>query len=270
MDDTLFDFGKQLAEQAGQMALSYYGNVSGSPKGRFDLVSEADTTIESFLINEIKQRYPHHQIIAEESVQPGETTLGETCWVIDPLDGTVNFLLELPLFSVSIGLLVRGEPAAAWISDPLRSEMFSAERGIGAFLNDEPIRQTTEIAPAAPILISSDFIAWSLAQEEGGPLKTLSSTYGKVRLLGSQALHLCYVAAGRAAAAVNIECRLWDNVAGALILTELGGDFSTFNGQPWFPIADGSPVVAGAQMPCIATHRSITGTVVGMFKPFPL
>ena len=132
----------RAARQAGKLLLRYYGQVdakSVSEKGRNDFVSEVDRAAEATILEVIRKAYPHHAILAEES---GETAGNEFQWIIDPLDGTTNYLHGFPQFSVSIGLRHRGQLESAVVYDPMREEMYTADRGGGAFLNDRRIRVT--------------------------------------------------------------------------------------------------------------------------------
>lgn len=212
-------------------------------KGRNDFVSEADRKAEEAVISVIKKHYPDHAILAEESGAQGDS---EYTWVIDPLDGTTNYLHRFPVFCVSVGLLYKGRPEHGAVYDPLRQELFTASRGQGAHLDGRRIRVTgnTQLDRA---LIGTGF-PYRETNKSLPPYmrmleKAMINTAG-VRRPGAAALDLCYVAAGRLDAFWETGLSIWDLVAGALIIREAGGIISGLDGSENF--LETGHVLAGA------------------------
>ena len=218
-------------------------------KGRNDFVSEADRNAEYAVIETILKHYPDHQILAEESGSQGDS---DHVWVIDPLDGTTNFLHGFPVFCVSIAVLVKGRPEHAAIYDPLRDELFTASRGGGAQLNGRKIRVSgaTRLEHA---LLGTGFPYRDSNKALGPYLKmfnrALESSAG-VRRPGSAALDLAYVAAGRYDAFWETGLAKWDIAAGALIIREAGGIISGLDGSEDYletgHVLAGTPKIYGA------------------------
>lgn len=222
--------------RAGTMALTGQDGVSVERKGPQDLLTVVDTEIEEWLVNEIQTATPGWGIVAEESCDGSEAIGDGRWWVLDPLDGTVNFASGLPYFCISLALIEDGTPVIGVVFDPVHDEVFDADRGGGARLNG-----TTIVAPLEPSKVPMIALSTGLFEELGetggqSSLPRLIESYPKIRNLGSQALHLCYVACGRLAAAASVEARIWDDVAGALIATEAGARYTGLNGRPVFPV----------------------------------
>jgi myo-inositol-1(or 4)-monophosphatase len=199
-------------------------------KGAIDLVTEVDGKSEDFLIGEIRKRFPEHRIVAEES---GETAGGDCCaWYLDPLDGTVNFVHGLPIFSVSIGYVVNGEPRLGVVYDPTRDECFSGEKGVGAMLNGEPIRVSREADLDKSLLMTGypyDIRTNPVNNLDLANIFSLKSQ--AVRRLGSAALDLCYVAAGRVNGYWELHVEPWDIAAALLIAREAGATVTRVDGD---------------------------------------
>jgi myo-inositol-1(or 4)-monophosphatase len=231
MEPTLSEI-EILARNAGEILRAGYGRRHQiNYKGLIDLVTEIDKQSEAYLLGEIRQRFPSHRIVAEES---GAWDGQECClWHIDPLDGTVNYAHGVPFFSVSIayqeGPLVR----LGAIYDPLRDELFSAERGQGAWLNGEAIE-----AAGTSELIQSLLVTGFPYDIRTTPEKNLNN-YARfslrsqgVRRLGSAALDLCYVACGRLDGYWEMSLGSWDMAAGALIAEQAGARVTKADGDP--------------------------------------
>lgn len=195
--------------------------VAIQEKGHLDYVTALDVALDAAVSALIARLFPDDVVISEEAWRE-EQGLGQRFWVVDPLDGTSNAISGLPFFAISAALIDDGGVRFGLVFDYLHNEMFYAERARGAFLNGEPLVRANN--PASFFGISTGFLqAYSklcqpLAEEV------------KFRLLGSQALHLCYVASGRFRGAVNLESKLWDDLAGALIVREAGGCFVSLAG----------------------------------------
>ena len=200
-------------------------------KGRNEYVSEADRAAERAVIDVIQKHYPEHAILAEESGAQGDEG-SDTVWIIDPLDGTTNYLHGFPVFAVSIGVQVDGRMAHAVVYDPLRQELFTATRGAGAQLDEHKIRVSGQ-KELGRALVGTGF-PYRQAESELDPYlgmlgKVVRNTSG-VRRPGAAALDLCYVAAGRLDAFWETGLAPWDMAAGALIIREAGGIVSALDG----------------------------------------
>jgi len=227
-----------IARQAGAVLMSGYGNVRHvQQKGAIDLVTEFDKRSEDLILSFLQQEFPEHAILAEESGR--KETISEYQWVIDPLDGTTNFAHGIPIFCVSIGLLKNNDPMLGVVYDPFRDEMFSAESGCGATLNNQPIHVSsrTELGQA---VISTGFPydvrtnpRNNLAQFAQFQLRTQA-----VRHLGSAALDCTWTAMGRLDGYWEFGVKAWDVGAGTLIVREAGGRVTFMDGDENFLSTD--------------------------------
>jgi myo-inositol-1(or 4)-monophosphatase len=215
-------------------------------KRQNDFVSEVDDAAENAIISTLRDAYPSHGFLAEES---GETDAkAEYVWVIDPLDGTTNFLHGNPQYCVSIGLLHRGVPTHAVVYDPNRNELFTATRGAGAFLNDRRIRVSkTDKLHDALIGTGFPFKEQSHLDEYLRGLRTLMRTCQGIRRPGAAALDLAWVAAARIDAFWEIGLSPWDMMAGALLIREAGGLVGDFEGEDRF-MESGRIVASNAKL----------------------
>jgi len=200
-------------------------------KGHNEYVSEADRAAERAVIDVILKHYPDHAILAEESGAQGSAD-ADTVWIIDPLDGTTNYLHRFPVFAVSIGVQVNGRMEHAVVYDPLRQELFTATRGNGAQLDEHKIRVSGQ-KELERALVGTGF-PYRQADSELEPYlrmlgKVVRNTSG-VRRPGAAALDLCYVAAGRLDAFWETGLAPWDMAAGSLIIREAGGIVSALDG----------------------------------------
>ncbi len=201
-------------------------------KGHNDYVSDADHAAERAVIDVIQRHYPDHAILAEESGMQGNED-SDTVWIIDPLDGTTNYLHGFPVFAVSIGVKVDGRLSHGVVYDPLRQDLFTASRGAGAQLNEHKIRVSGQ-KELERALIGTGF-PYRQANSDLEPFlsmlgKVLKNTSG-VRRPGAAALDLCYVAAGRLDAFWETGLAPWDLAAGSLIIREAGGIISGLDGS---------------------------------------
>ncbi|MGY6517641.1 MAG: inositol monophosphatase family protein [Lysobacteraceae bacterium] len=210
-------------------------------KARQDYASEVDALAEKEIIRELRRATPDYAILAEESGQQGKSRF---TWVIDPLDGTSNYLRGLPHFCVSIALLEGGEPVHGVVFDPLRNELFTASKGSGAVLNDRKIR-VSERRDLGGALLLTGFPPRE--RKRIGPhlkcVQTLLETAEDVRRTGSAALDLAWVACGRADGYFEAGLQPWDSAAGVLLVREAGGTVSDYRGGTGF--IDSGRVVAG-------------------------
>ncbi len=238
-----------LAVQAGAILRAGYGQDHQiNFKGAADLVTEVDRRSEAFILQSIRQRFADHMIITEESgLLAGKAS---HCWFIDPLDGTTNYAHNLPIFAVSIGYMQDGVMKLGVVYDPMRDECFSAERGQGAWLNNQPIHASTA-ADLGDCLLVTGF-PYGILNARNNNLeyfRRFSLKSQAVRRLGSAALDLCYLAAGRFDGYWEISLKPYDIAAGSLILTEAGGIITDLQGGPTYMelpcalVAAGTPAV---------------------------
>jgi myo-inositol-1(or 4)-monophosphatase len=200
-------------------------------KGRADFVSEVDRQAEEIIIDTIRSAYPDHGILAEESGVSGDKDKSEHEWIIDPLDGTTNFLHGLPVYAVSIGLRVRGVLQTAVVYDPSRDELFSASKGKGAHLNDRRIR-VSDTRTLSNALLATGFPYNEMKYLEPwlGSFKVLVPYVAGIRRAGSAALDLAQVACGRYDGFWEFGLNPWDMAAGILLIQEAGGFSSDMKG----------------------------------------
>jgi myo-inositol-1(or 4)-monophosphatase len=209
-----------------------------------DLVTAVDKEVEKHVVETILRHFPDHGILGEESTFAGDPRQFDTLWVIDPIDGTTNFVHQQINFSVSIAVYHKGEGLVGVVYDPSRDEMFYAVKGEGAYLNDQPLRLERQVKLEEALLCTSVF--WNKRAEQMGIDLIVKKLAGKVRgmrLLGSAALEMAYVAAGRLDGYVSLSLNAWDFGAGKIIVEEAGGRVTTMTGSP-LPFDQKSSVMA--------------------------
>jgi len=223
---------EQLARKAGSILRDGYDKEhTVHYKGEIDLVTEIDHKSEAFLIGEIQSKFPGSHILAEES---GKTEGdNEGLWYIDPLDGTVNYAHHIPMFCVSIAYAVSGTTILAAVYDPMRDEMFTAERTKGAFLNGRKI-QAAKTNELGKCLLATGFPydTWDTELDNFKYFERLGKRTQGVRRLGSAALDACYVAAGRFEGFWEYKLKPWDVAAAGLIAEEAGAKVTSIDGRP--------------------------------------
>ena len=235
----------RAARQAGSVIVRHLNQLESLEvveKGRNEFVSQVDRLAEEAIIEVIREYHPDHSILAEESGESGEH---EYQWIIDPLDGTTNYLHGFPGFCVSIAVAHEGQLEHGVVYDPLRQEVFTASRGQGAQLDGRRIRVSKRarmrhslIATGFPYRMNKQFIDDYLAM-----LRAVIEESAGVRRPGSAALDLCYVAAGRVDGFWEIGLNVWDVAAGALMIREAGGRISDYRGTDKY--LENGDVVAG-------------------------
>ncbi|WP_460878570.1 inositol monophosphatase family protein [Rhodanobacter koreensis] len=234
----------RAARSAGNVILRYMNRIDGLnivEKQQLDFVSEVDKLAEAEIIKELRRAYPDHAILAEESGAIGK---GPLTWVIDPLDGTHNYLRGIPHFSVSIALLEKGVPVHAVVFDPLRDELYTASKGDGAYINDRRMR-VSKRENLGGAMIATGF-PFRQREHLGPQLDMTRAILGQaedIRRSGSAALDLAYVAAGRYDGYFEIGLKPWDMAAGVLLVHEAGGRYCDFAGRDGIP-ASGN-IIAG-------------------------
>ncbi len=229
----MLDFAKDLAQQAGQLLKDGLGRARDIRfKGEADLVTEMDLASENLITRAIQTNFPSHAILAEESGSLGPTESGYR-WVIDPLDGTVNYAHGVPLFCVSIGLEKDGIPLLGVICAPTLGETYWAERGAGAFLNGTPLHVSSQKRLDQALLVTGFPHELGRAPETLNVFGAFVDASQAVRRLGSSALDLAWVAAGRFDAFWEPRLMPWDVCAGIVLVEEAGGRVSNFESKPF-------------------------------------
>jgi myo-inositol-1(or 4)-monophosphatase len=229
----LLRIAQEAAVEAGTFLKESVGNVKTveTKKGEVrNLVSDIDKGSEERIIRRIRDRYPHHAILAEES--GGSTSEAEYRWIIDPLDGTTNFLHGLPIFSVTIGVEHRGEIVAGVIYNPNMEELFVAEKGSGAFLNGKRISVSGNSELINSLVVTG--FPYNIAENPDHAVDHFVHFVYEargVRRLGSAAIDLAYVAMGRFDGFWEVSLQPWDMAAGVLLVHEAGGRTSDFSGR---------------------------------------
>ena len=255
----LLNIAVKAARSAGEIIVRSMNRLESlqiTSKGRNDFVTEIDRAAENEIIGQIKKLYPKHAFLAEESGQTGES---DTVWIIDPLDGTTNFLHGFPTFAVSIACQVRGRLEHAVIYDPMRQEFFTASRGAGAHLENYRMRVSKQrtlegalIGTGFPFRANTQYIDAYLEMLKAAMLSTAG-----VRRPGAAALDLAYVAAGRIDGFWELGLSPWDTAAGTLLIQEAGGRISTLAGAEYSlgpDVIAGTPKVYAALLELFAPH----------------
>jgi myo-inositol-1(or 4)-monophosphatase len=222
---------ENLARNSGEILRAGYNKEHQvGYKGAIDLVTEVDHQSEAYLLGEVRRDFADHRIFSEESgVIHGDD---EHVWYIDPLDGTVNYAHHVPIFCVSIGYAYQGRLTLGAVYDPLREELFLAERGKGAYLNGQRMSVSSVTELQRSLLVTGfPYDTWHSAQNNFDNFVKFARLTQGVRRLGSAALDLCYVAAGRFDGFWELALKPWDVAAGALICEEAGAVVTNIRGE---------------------------------------
>lgn len=235
MTDASYSEARLLAErtarEAGKLLVENLDTgFSIAKKGRINLVTEMDLKSEKLITARIQDHFPSHQILAEEGGASEKPSPFK--WVIDPLDGTTNYAHGYRFFSVSIALEAHGRIVVGIVYDPVTDEMFSAEAGKGAFLNNSPIRVSSESSVGESMLTTGFAYEAKAMQANLALFNRLVPKARAVRRDGSAALDLCYTACGRFDGFWELSLSAWDVAAGKLIVEEAGGHVTRFDGSP--------------------------------------
>jgi myo-inositol-1(or 4)-monophosphatase len=232
LDPLFLTTAVEAVVQAGDVMMDRLGrDLRVDKKGAIDLVTEVDLAIEQTFRETVSGRFPDHTVLAEEfggslGLMPGH------CWVFDPIDGTTNFVHGLPIFCASIALEIDGVAEVAAIYDPTRRELFTAERGGGASLNGHPIHVSTANRLVDALLVTGfPYNVHERVEEIVGLFGAFVGKARAVRRLGSAAIDLCYVAAGRMDGFWEVDLKPWDVSGGALLVSEAGGRVTTMTGD---------------------------------------
>jgi myo-inositol-1(or 4)-monophosphatase len=255
----MLNIAVRAARRAGDLIIRNLDRVPSlhvQSKGRNDFVSEIDQMAERDIIETVRRVHPDHGFFGEESGRSGGD---EWVWIIDPLDGTTNFLHGFPAFAVSIAVEWRGRLEHAVVYDPMRQELFTASRGGGAQLDGRRIRVSKQLT------LEGSLVATGFPQRDNSRylddymlmLRDMMLKTAGVRRPGAASLDLAYVAAGRVDGFWEIGLSPWDTAAGTLLITEAGGRIGTLTGQPYTQgghVVAGTPKVYEAIVECIAPH----------------
>lgn len=252
MENKLRDCAVEAALKAGKLLKEGFGTAFkiSSKEGRNNLVTEYDNLSEKMIIEHIKNEFPNHSFLAEESGKSGNEKTGRVRWVIDPLDGTVNYAHTIPVFSVSIAAELDGELLAGVIYHPMLDELFAATRGGGAYLNGHRLKVSENGELDASFLVTG--FPYNVNENPCNCIDHFVNIIQRgipVRRLGSAALDLAYVAAGKFDGFWEIDLNPWDVAAGALLVQEAGGMVTQFNREK-FRITDDT---------ILATNKNLHG-----------
>lgn len=237
------------AQRAGEVLKKGFGTPMEfeTKEGRHNLVTEWDKKSEEVIIESIKAHFPDHAFLAEESGVSGDEK-GGIQWIIDPIDGTVNFAHKIPMFSISIAACCQNDVLSGVVYNPMLNELFIAEKGNGAYLNGEKLKVTeTAVLDSA---IGATGFPYNVHEN---PLCCLDhfNSFARMgiplRRIGSAAIDLAYVAAGRYDTFWEVSLKPWDYAAGKLLIEEAGGLVTNFKGSPYASLSEG-PIVASNGM----------------------
>jgi myo-inositol-1(or 4)-monophosphatase len=258
----LLDAAIDIARRAGRVLVEKFEEVrtvAFKGEGRVNLVTDADTASEALILSELRSRFPDHAILAEESGASGH---GRHVWYVDPLDGTTNYAHGVPHFCVSLAVAGPADGGFALLAgvvfDPLRDECFTAARGEGAFVNGRRLK-ASEVSSLGCALLCTGF-PYELHQAPEAPLGLfvrIAQRAQGMRRMGSAALDIAYVAAGRFDGFFEFGLKPWDTAAGALLIAEAGGVMRRIDGAPYEPrfgdvLAAGPALVASLSAECAA------------------
>ncbi len=260
----------QAARKAGQYLLKERGKISPETvdeKARNDFVTYVDHQSEKLIVDHLLHHFPTHKILAEEGTSRDQTS--DYRWIIDPLDGTKNYIQDVPFFAVSIALQHRDEIIAGVVYEPVRDELFTAEKGHGAFCNEKPIRVSRQPFSQALIATGFPFRAKHYLPTYLLTFEEIFLRCSGMRRCGSAALDLCYTAMGRFEGFWELGLSTWDVAAGSLLVQEAGGIVTDFRGgksylQTGFIIA-GNPE-AHQELSRIIQHHFPEKKITGLAK----
>lgn len=220
--------------RAGKLQMEQLGHdFQIEKKGKIDLVTEVDVAVERMFRALVAERFPDHQVLAEEMGGSAVAPKGP-CWVFDPIDGTTNYAHGIPIFCASLALEIDGVAEVAAVFDPNRQELFTAERGGGAYLNGRRLHVSAATSLVDAVLVTGfPYDVHERVDEIVGLFGAFVGQARAVRRLGSAAIDLCYVAAGRMDGFWESDLKPWDMAGGALIVTEAGGRVTNMDGTPF-------------------------------------
>lgn len=211
-----------------------------------DVVTDTDFALQEMLQNGLMALLPEAAFIGEEGFTGMDALADRPHWIVDPLDGTLNFACDLPFFGASVALVDKGMPVLGVVYDYGADTVFDAVAGQGARVNAAPMHWDATMADRSPVGISSGFLA--MMQGEDAAIYKRDWLGSRFRIFGSQAVQLCWAAAGRLKLNINVEAKLWDDAAGILICREAGADYAALAADPIYPLTPNSPALAGRSL----------------------
>lgn len=231
----------EVVKEAGKLLKKYYyGSFEVNHKGPIDLVTTADLEVEKFIVEALTKLYPDIPVLGEESMKSWDNPPQGLYFLLDPLDGTTNFAHGLPWFAISLALMRDLSPELGIVYNPITEELFYAERGLGAYLNERPIK-VSQRAPLINCLLATGFPVSKIMEKPKHfiiPFEDFMVRTRGVRRFGSAALDLAYVAAGRYDGFFEAYLKPWDTAAGLLLVEEAGGKVTTYLNEPYYPWKD--------------------------------
>ena len=246
---------REMTYAAGQKLRDYRGHVVGKSKGFRDYVSEADLASESVLLDAITSNFPDHGILSEESRQNSNED-SDYLWIIDPLDGTSNYLWDIPVSVVSVALAHRGQLQLGIVYDPWRDEMIWGWQGHGVHLNEHPVNVSSH-TKLGECIVGTDFGYSGVRAEVTAALaKSLLGKVTGLRAFSAGALTLAYVACGRLDAYFNFGFNAWDMAAGAFLVIEAGGKSTNLRGGDVFLTTNS----------CLASNGHVHEEILGIWQ----
>jgi myo-inositol-1(or 4)-monophosphatase len=236
-DPATKDFMITLCKEAGEAMLEGLGgSLEITRKGAVDLVTEVDLALERMIVQAIHERYPDHGVLSEEGKEAEEAQGSAYMWLVDPLDGTTNYVHGYPVFCVSMALVHRGDVLSGVVYDPSRGELFHAEAGKGATLDDQRIAvSSTERLISSLLSTGFPYERAKVRDNNLAEFNELITRIQGVRRSGSVALDLASVAMGRLDGHWELHVKPWDTAAGGLLVREAGGRVSGEGGKAWSP-----------------------------------
>jgi myo-inositol-1(or 4)-monophosphatase len=267
-------FVAELARGAGKVILEYFGQTERLTKthqaAKSEAVTVADRASQRFIVAGLKKRFPGDGIVGEENDTGSDITAeipdpNGRVWIIDPLDGTNNFVAHFPTFAVCIGLLEKGYPVLGIVYDVCRDTMYAAARGEGAWIGPKRLAaHNTPLGDASILMLTSNLLN-KQGRAPGYAIRWLSQTNWKIRIMGSAALEACQVGAGIAHGALTIHGKIWDAAAAAAVVLEAGGKFTDLAGKDIFPFNLAG--YSGAKVPFLcagpAAHALLLNEIMG-------
>ena len=231
MAQEFLEAAEAAARRAGEVLRYWAARITVSEKGPADLVTEADLASQAAIVDVLQGRFPEHDFLGEENLASARRS--NYRWVIDPLDGTTNYVHRYPYYAVSIGLEQQGELLVGVVYDPIRDELYSALRGAGAYLNGQPMRASRVDDVGQALTVASLPTRGGVEHPAVQRFLKVLGVAQSVQRTGSSALNLAQVAAGRLDAYWSSTARPWDLAAGVLLVTEAGGSVTRMDGQPF-------------------------------------
>lgn len=249
-------FAQQIALGAGRILTDGFRRAKRvNYKGTINPVTQFDLASEKFLITNISRRYPDHNVLAEEGTDRATPSVYR--WVVDPLDGTVNYAHGFPVYCVSVGLQLEDDTVVGVVYDPQQREMFSAARGLGAYLNNRRIKVSTEKNLKRSLLATGFAYNVGTARKNNlGMFARMMKHAQAIRRLGSAALDMCWVATGRLDGFWEYYLHPWDTAAAKIIVEEAGGKVTRIDGRP-FSIFDNEILASNGHI-----HKSMKAVLV--------